>query len=161
VGLVGQIARRCRDRGLGFAAPSPFCTLTSRQDGDASINEFADRFGLPELCCRVSGSRIVSTRVVREAPCGNTRFVAERLVGVSVENAVSQAGLLHHYYPCLAGMDQPPVNSHTLLHRAAKITSAAVSRALSDPTGSDPTPASVFEEENEHVFARLSGDVER
>jgi hypothetical protein len=160
VGLAGQIARRCRDRGLGFASPSPFCSLSSRLDGHPLINAFAARFGSPELRCEVAGGRVVSVALDREAPCGNTRFVAEKLVGVSVEDAAERAGLLHHYYPCLAGMEEAASNSHTILHRAAKMAGAAVSRALNQSAVT--APASIISgEENEHAFACLSGDVER
>ena len=161
VGLAGQIARRCRERGLGFASPSPFCSLSSRPDGHPLINAFAVRFGSPDLHCEVAAGRVVSVGLDREAPCGNTQFVADRLVGVSVGDAVERASLLHHYYPCLAGMELAASNSHTLLHRAAKMTGAAVSRALGHSTVTDPARASTSGEENEHAFACLSGDVER
>lgn len=130
-GLAGQLAHRCRELGLGFAAPSPFCSLSKHSDGHDLIDAFADHFGLPEFSCEVTDGRIVSTRWFREAPCGNTRFVAERLVGASVGSAVERAGLLHHYYPCLASMEQATAGAHTILHRAAKMTVAAVDRALS------------------------------
>jgi hypothetical protein len=75
--------------------------------------------------------RIVACQVVREAPCGNTRYVASHLAGTAVDRAVEQAGLLHHYYPCWGGMDADPVhNTHTLLHIAATMSRKAVERAL-------------------------------
>ena len=68
---------------------------------------------------------------MREAPCGNTRYIAERLVGVPVGEAAERAGLLHHYYPCWGGMGVDPVHgTHTLLHVAAKMAQQAVERSL-------------------------------
>jgi hypothetical protein len=39
-----------------------------------------------------------------------------RLVGVSVDEAEFQAGMLHHHYPCLAEMARDPDFSDTLMH---------------------------------------------
>ncbi len=89
-------------------------------------------------------AHIAACQVVREAPCGNTRYVASRLAGTAVDRAVEQARLLHHYYPCWGGMDADPVhNTHTLLHIAATMSQKAVERALEnagDPemTNTDP-----------------------
>jgi hypothetical protein len=42
--------------------------------------------------------------------------VAQGLVGVSVDEAEQEAGLLHHHYPCLAGMGLDADYGDTLLH---------------------------------------------
>jgi hypothetical protein len=131
-GLSRQLAQRLQDRGMGCAFPSPFCSLRPSHQGHPLINAFADRFGSPELRCTVVDGYITAWEIQREAPCGNTRFVVNKLVGVTVERAEEMAGLLHHYYPCLAVMDQVGAHSHTLLHQAAKIARSAVARALSD-----------------------------
>jgi hypothetical protein len=74
---------------------------------------------------------VVSCEVLRETPCGNTRYIVERLVGVPGEKAAEQAGLLHHYYPCWGGMEVDPVlGSHTLLHIAATMAIKSVERCL-------------------------------
>lgn len=144
-GLALQLGGRFRKAGIGFAAPAPFCNLTPRGFSHPAIVEFAQRYGRPELGCCVRQGSIRTVEIVREAPCGNTRFVAERLVGCDVENAPQRAGLLHHYYPCLAGMEQAPFRTHTLLHQAAKIMCATVARAVSSP----------MREENDYVSAAL------
>jgi len=43
-------------------------------------------------------------------------YVARGLVGVSVDEVEFQAGMLHHHYPCLAGMARDPDFSDTLMH---------------------------------------------
>jgi hypothetical protein len=42
--------------------------------------------------------------------------VAERLVGVSADDAEQEAGLLHHHYPCLASMGVDTDYGDTLMH---------------------------------------------
>jgi hypothetical protein len=42
--------------------------------------------------------------------------VAERLVGISADDAGEKAGLLHHHYPCLASMGKDTDFDDTLMH---------------------------------------------
>jgi hypothetical protein len=53
--------------------------------------------------------------VQRSAPCGSTHLVAEKLTGVHIKEAVPQAGLHAHHYPCLASMHLEPTGD-TLMH---------------------------------------------
>ena len=152
-GLARQVRQRLEGMGVACALPMPFCSLTPAEGQHPTIRQFAQRYGRPEVRCEVDdgstdlrGSsdvpirpdvpirthpRIVACQVVREAPCGNTRYMATRLAGTPVSQAVEQAGLLHHYYPCWGGMDADPVhNTHSLLHIAATMSQKAVERAL-------------------------------
>jgi len=105
-GLLGQVE---------LAAPMPFCSLAPNDGQHPLIRAFAERYGRPTLTCATSGGVVASCEPLREAPCGNTRYIARRLPGVAVDMAVEQAGLLHHYYPCWGGMEADPVTGdHTL-----------------------------------------------
>jgi hypothetical protein len=130
-GLARQLAERLKRRGVGFAAPSPFCALRPHISAHPLVNTFAERYGAPDIRLAVEQDRIASWELHREAPCGNTRFVVKKLMGVDVRQAEEMAGLLHHYYPCLAVMpEERPGQTHTLLHAAAKMVQAAVSQAV-------------------------------
>jgi hypothetical protein len=120
--------------GIGLAMPMPFCALTPRQEAHDLIRRFAQRYGRPELDCTVGEDGcIASCEISRETPCGNTRYIVERLPGVPVEKAAERAGLLHHYYPCWGGMAVDPVQgTHTCLHIAATIAQKSIERALKD-----------------------------
>jgi hypothetical protein len=59
---------------------------------------------------------ITSAEVLRDAVCGCARHTAERLVGVSADDAEEKAGLLHHHYPCLATMGIDSDYGDTLMH---------------------------------------------
>lgn len=130
-GLVRQVERRLDIMGLGSVFPMPFCSLAPRKTLHPLVVEFARRYGRPELACEVENGSLSLCEVGRETPCGNTRYIAARLGGVSVGKAAQQAGLLHHYYPCWGGMGGDPVQgTHTLLHIAATMVQKSVERAL-------------------------------
>jgi hypothetical protein len=118
---------------IAYAMPMPFCSLVPRPEQHALIRCFAQRYGRPELVCTVENGFVTSCEIKRETPCGNTRYIVERLADLSADKAAEQAGLLHHYYPCWGGMSVDPVQgTHTLLHIAAAIAQKSVERALKD-----------------------------
>ena len=137
-GLVRQTRARLNAMGVGSAFPMPFCALTPaqadrRERQHPLIRRFAERYGRAKLCCDVADGHVERCQIVREAPCGNTRYIVEKLSGAPVERASEQAGLLHHYFPCWGGMDGDPVRGeHTLLHIAATMAQKAVQRALEE-----------------------------
>ena len=127
-GLAHQLRDWLRELDVACVTPKPLCSLTETHYGvhrgerepyqDARISEFASRFGKPELLISVDPSTrtITHVEVRRDSVCGNARFVAEKLVGVSTDAAEQEAGLLHHHYPCLASMDVDTDFSDTLMH---------------------------------------------
>jgi len=131
-GLARQLRHWLQDMGIVCVTPKPLCSLTEthysigrRQrieyDDDARarlITEFARYFGQPDLRITVDPeSRLItSAEVLRDAVCGCARYVAERLVGVSADDAEQEAGLLHHHYPCLASMGVDTDSGDTLMH---------------------------------------------
>lgn len=130
-GLRQQVVQRLEAMGVGCAIPMPFCSLVPTARQHSLVRGFAERYGRPELACTIEDGEVAACEVTRETPCGNTRYIAERLAGVPVAEAVERAGLLHHYYPCWGGMGVDPVHgTHTLLHIAAKMAQRAVERSL-------------------------------
>ena len=135
-GLVRQTRARLEAMGVASAFPMPFCALAPASGSERQhplIRRFAERYGRAVLSCEAMDGRVAGCEIAREAPCGNTRYIAGRLPGVLVSKAAEQAGLLHHYFPCWGGMDGDPVRGeHTLLHIAATMAQKAVQRALED-----------------------------
>jgi hypothetical protein len=130
-GLLRQVKQRLAAMGIDGVFPMPFCSLSPTKKQHPLIQAFAQRFGRPELTCEVQEGRVVACDIVRETPCGNTRYIVEHLIGTSVEESVERAGLLHHYYPCWGGMDVDPVlGEHSLLHIAATMAQKSVEKAL-------------------------------
>ena len=127
-GLARQLRGWLQDMGVACVTPKPLCSLTETHYSigrgqrieyhDPLIAEFARHFGQPDLRITVDpDSRLItSAEVLRDTVCGCARYVAERLVGVSADDAEEKAGLLHHHYPCLASMGIDSDYGDTLMH---------------------------------------------
>ena len=129
-GLARQIQRKLESVGVEMVYPVPFCSLTEKDSQDPYIREFARYFGRPEVDIDFDRDRIKQVTVIKEAPCGSTRFVADGLIGVWERDAVEKAGLLHHQYPCLATMVMDQEFEDTLMHRAGLMAKLAVEKAI-------------------------------
>jgi len=132
-GLARQVDGWLKRMGVASVFPKPFCTLTEntynvirqkRTYNNALIAEFARYFGRPkfEVSVDPSTGQVASVAVTRDACCGCARFVAERLVGIGVNEAEFEAGMLHHHYPCQATMGVDGDYNDTLLHVSGNIT---------------------------------------
>ena len=127
-GLARQLRGWLADIGVACVTPKPLCALTDKDYGvrrreriaydHPLIAEFARHFGQPDLRVKVDPETrtIASVEVNRDTVCGCGRYVAERLVGVPVDEAEEQAGMLHHHYPCMASMGKDSDFGDTLMH---------------------------------------------
>lgn len=132
-GLARQLRGWLEKMDVVCATPKPLCSLTETDYGVALrkrmpyenplISEFARYFGQPELRLDVDprSRKIAGAEVRRDAVCGCARFVAERLVGVSADDAEQQAGLQHHHFPCLASMGIDSDFGDTLMHVSGNV----------------------------------------
>jgi hypothetical protein len=132
-GLARQLRGWLERIGVGCATPKPLCSLTDEDFGVTRrqritydhplIREFARYFGQPEFEIEVDPEtrQITAARVQRDAVCGCARYVAERLVGVSADDAEEKAGLLHHHFPCLAAMGKDIDFGDTLMHVSGNV----------------------------------------
>jgi hypothetical protein len=133
-GLARQLVGWLERQGVVCVTPKPLCSLTGHDYGvtfrerveyeNEQIEAFAAYFGQPELDLKISpdGKKIEMVAVNRDAVCGCARYVAENLVGISVEEAEEKAGLLHHHYPCMASMKKlRDFNMDTLMHNSGNI----------------------------------------
>lgn len=142
-GLDRQLHQWLGALGVACATPKPLCSLTETSYGvtrhekahydSPEIAEFARHFGKPELRLEIDpeGRTIAGAEVVRDAVCGCAHFVAEELIGVSVDEAEEKAGLLHHHYPCLASMVKLPHFDHdTLMHVSGQLLKNDVGKSV-------------------------------
>ena len=131
-GLARQLRGWLADMGVVCVTPKPLCSLTEThynvrryQEAYSSplISEFARYFGRPEFRITVDPRTrtITEVAVLRDAFCGCARHVAQGLVGISADDAEQEAGLLHHHYPCLAGMGKDVDFNDTLMHVSGNI----------------------------------------
>lgn len=141
-GLARQLREWLGRMNVACATPKPLCSLT---ESDYSltrrqritytsnlISEFAHYFGRPELSLQIDPqSRLItSVELKRDAVCGCARFVAEKLVGLSVDDAEVQAGLAHHHFPCLASMGIDVDFGDTLMHVSGNILKENISEQI-------------------------------
>jgi hypothetical protein len=140
-GLANQLHRWLNNIGVQVVTPRPFCALTETASGlrteqesidDPYIAEFARFFGRPAFRIEVDPEErtIAAVEVLRDASCGCARYVAEKLVGLSVDDAVEQAGLLHHHYPCQASMIKDPFFRDTLMHVSGNLMKDEVAQQV-------------------------------
>jgi hypothetical protein len=129
-GLAKQLEQWLDNMGVASAFPKPFCSLgdssynrkpMAKEYDNPLIQRFAERFGKPGLQVEVVDGRISKVDVLRDAACGCTRYVAERLIGTAVDDSVEEAGMLHHHYPCLASMNKDQDYLDTLMHVSGNI----------------------------------------
>ena len=141
-GLARQLRGWLNRIDVTCATPKPLCSLTETHFGVARrkkeahnsplIAEFAKYFGKPELVLDIDEkSRIVTAgQVKRDAVCGCARFVAEGLVGISVDEVEEKAGLLHHHYPCMASMGVDVDFGDTLMHVSGNLMKETVTEQI-------------------------------
>ncbi|MGD8552458.1 MAG: DUF166 family protein [Anaerolineales bacterium] len=138
-GLARQLEGWLERQGVEVIFPKPFCSLTERrinrtplvQEYDNPIiAEFASLFGKPELDIEVEQGVITRVEVQRDAACGCAQYVAEHLIGTTVDEAIEQAGLLHHHYPCLADMNKDEDYRDTLMHVSGNLLKDRVRDSL-------------------------------
>ena len=129
-GLANQILRQLSKKKIPVVFPAPFCSLAEADHQGNLIQEFARHFGKPELSIVVEDGVITKAGVGRGAPCGNSHFVAERLVGVQVKESVEQTGKFFHAHPCQGSMDMDRELGDTILHVAGHIIKDAVKEGI-------------------------------
>ncbi len=147
-GLTAQLKSWLADLGVAAAFPKPFCSLTESAYNqppitvtydDPIIRQFARHFGKPQLGVTVDADRhVCDVAVERDSACGCAHFVAQGLIGISLEQAEHEAGMLHHHYPCLASMNQDADYGDTLMHVSGHILRVTVKEQIKDRL--EPTP---------------------
>ena len=141
-GLVEQLRGWLAGLGVAVVFPRPFCSLTettfnypphTQTYDDAIIRAFATRYGAPRFRINVKlDGRVGEVRVDRDSACGCAQSVAQGLAGCPVDEAEHQAGMLHHHFPCLAGMNQDADYADTLMHISGRIVREVVKEQIKD-----------------------------
>ncbi len=131
-GLARQLRKKLEGEGIEFLYPMTFCTLTEKMTQNNLILEFLKYFGKPKVEIALEKEKVSKVKVVRDAPCGNTRYVAEHLIGTHMKDAVEHAGILHHNHPCMATMVMDAELGDTLMHHAGLQIKMAVEEAIKE-----------------------------
>jgi hypothetical protein len=141
-GLARQLRGWLEKMNIACATPKPLCSLTENdywvtrrqrlEHCSPLIAEFARYFGKPEFSIQVDPLRrtISEVKVNRDAVCGCARHVAQKLIGMSVDEAEYESGLAHHHFPCLASMAVDVDYSDTLLHISGNIMKDSIAEQV-------------------------------
>jgi hypothetical protein len=131
-GLLNQVRTWLNDIGVTSAFPKPLCSLTRKTYNvgpkiteyfDGPIAEFAHHFGQPlfKIQTDVVKGVVSEVKVLRDSLCGCAHYVAENLIGLSVDRVEYKAGILHHHFPCLASMSMDADYGDTLMNVSGHI----------------------------------------
>ena len=140
-GLARQLIGWLERDGIPCVTPMPFCSLTEnhynalrlKESYDVGIiREFARYFGRPRFKVTVDkeNKTLRKVDVIRDACCGCAHFTAAKLTGTKISEAIQDAGLHHHHYPCQASMGIDPLFGDTLMHVSGNIMKDALKEAL-------------------------------
>ena len=126
-GSIVELERIAEKYNIHVEVDEICCTL--EKCGVPAVDEFAEKLGKPELEAEIKDGRIASIKVIRGSPCGSTWHACQGLIGKTVEEAPSLAGLLCQQYPCRAVRGTPGG-----IHTSGDLHKNAMERALGKVT---------------------------
>ncbi len=126
-GSIGELEKIAEKYNIHIEVDEICCTL--EKCGVPAVDEFAEKLGKPELDVKVKDGRIASINVIRGSPCGSTWHAAQGLIGKTVDEAPSMAGLFCQQYPCRAVRGTPGG-----IHTSGDLHKDAMERALGKVT---------------------------
>jgi hypothetical protein len=108
-----EVRRELGQVGVPCVFPKPFCSLSETRynvaegvadSSDSPIREFARSFGQPALKISLSADArmIQAIDVLRDGPCGCGQYLADQLIGTSINEVEQRTRTLHQRFPCLA-----------------------------------------------------------
>jgi len=136
-GSIRELENIAEKYGIHIEVDEICCTL--EECGVPAVDEFAKHLGRPELEVETKGGRISSVKVLRGSPCGSTWHAAAGLVGKTIDEAPSLAGLLCQQYPCRAVRGTPGgIHTSGDLHKDAMEKALGMKTQLKLPEQSKP-----------------------
>lgn len=134
--FLKTIVKICEQRGLEYAFPKPFCSLSLGMSPviDAFIRQF--RIGRPRYHLTLDeDQRVTQVKVECSSPCGATYHVAQGLIGLDKQKVVDGANKLWHTYPCLSSGKIDPELKDSIMHLGGYINIASAREALKKAQG--------------------------
>ncbi len=138
MGVRNQLHRICDELQMEFSAPKPFCSLgeVGKTNIDSFVNKF--RIGRPKLVIKIQDNKIANVQVLRSAPCGDTYYVARKMIGLKIDEKLDETvSKFWHSYPCIGSMKLDPELKDTILHTGGYLHRTAVHDAIKAATGDD------------------------
>lgn len=106
-----------------------------------NLGAYGEQFGVPEFELELRDNKISSLKVKRGASCGATWKVADKLIGLTVEEALPVIGREVQYI-CVADPSAfDPISGKSSLHYAGHVHINALQKAAEKAAGNDPHAA--------------------
>ena len=87
---------------------------------------------MPQLKVNIKDGKILNVEVLKGAPCGATWDAAEKLTGLSVDEAAIVFGLQTQFFCTADPAGWDPINGKSPVHLAADIHKAALLKKLKE-----------------------------
>ena len=140
--LGHYLADVCQEKGIPMIASgckienavTPFtCCGLGKSD---KLGAYGEQFGVPEFEVELAGGKITALTVRRGASCGATWEVTDKVIGMTLTEALPTIAREVQYL-CIANPSAfDPISGHSALHYAGEVHIAALRKAFGDK-GSD------------------------
>lgn len=146
--LACDLAILCQKQGIPVVAsgkkitegdvftPSTCCMLPKHE----VLGEYGKLFGAPEVNIKINGGYVEKVDVIRGAPCGATWDAAEKIQGLSIEDAAVRLGLEVQFFCTADPASWDPITGKSPVHIAADIHTAAFNRFVRKQNRENPDP---------------------
>lgn len=104
--------------------PSTCCMLPKNDH----LGKYGNLFGAPEIDIKANDGYVEKVDVIRGAPCGATWDAAEKIQGLSIEDAAVRFGLEVQFFCTADPASWDPITGKSPVHIAADIHTAAFNR---------------------------------
>jgi len=86
---------------------------------------------MPEFSVKIANRRIANIKILRGAPCGATWKASERVLNLSLQDAVEHMSLETQFFCKADPSGWDPIYGKSPVHLAGELHKAALSRAIS------------------------------
>ena len=87
-------------------------------------------FGMPEFEVDIQDDKVKAVRVLRGAPCGATWDAANRMIGLTTEEALRRIGLDTQFFCTANPANWDPIYQKSPVHIAGKVHHKALKNAM-------------------------------
>jgi len=85
---------------------------------------------MPEFSVKIANGRITNIKILRGAPCGATWKASERILNLSLQDAVEHMGLETQFFCKADPSGWDPIYGKSPVHFAGELHKAALSKAM-------------------------------
>jgi thymidylate synthase len=123
---IPVVASGKKNQTKGVFTPPTCCGLAR----NPLLGIYGKRFGAPEIEVNAIKGKIREINILRGAPCGSTWKACEKILGTSIEEALTRIGLETQFLCSANPAGWDPIYGKSPVHFAGHMHNAALKRAL-------------------------------